>query len=336
MLLTVIMPVYNASNYLAEAIESILNQTYNEYNFIILNDKSTDNSLEIINDYAKKDKRITVYDFNENKGPAFLRNFAIEKASTKYIALMDADDISLPERFEQQVKFLERNSSYGLCGTWFTIFGNNIETETIKHFEDHDELKANFLKEFYVGNPTIVFKKEIIQGNKFDSSFHPMDDYELWSRIIFNTKFYNIQKSLLNYRWHEKNISHSTNANLSLIHKKIRFNQLKHLGIFGDLEVNSNYLKAIKFENKQLAENIYSTIEAGLLLIDRNNEKKIYNPIYFDEIIKKNLTLTIINAKTFNPSFFFKIYRDYKNIYNNFSKKEKTKFVKRCLLFKKK
>ena len=106
MSLTVVMPVYNSSNYLSEAIESILSQSFKDFVFVILNDNSTDNSEDIINEYAKKDNRIEYHKFDKNYGPAYLRNYAIQNAQTEYIALMDSDDISLPSRFEKQLNFL--------------------------------------------------------------------------------------------------------------------------------------------------------------------------------------------------------------------------------------
>jgi len=113
---SIVMSVYNAQKYLDEAIESILNQTYSNFEFIIINDGSTDKSLEIIENYAKKDSRIIVIN-RENKGLIYSLNEGIRKANGKYIARMDADDISLPQRLEKQVEFMEKNKNIGICGT---------------------------------------------------------------------------------------------------------------------------------------------------------------------------------------------------------------------------
>ncbi len=107
--ISVILPVYNAGNYLAETIESILNQTHTHFELIILNDKSTDNSLVIIQKYIEKDSRIILINKEVNLGPANLRNEGFSIAKGEFIALMDADDIALPSRFEKQVNVLKNN-----------------------------------------------------------------------------------------------------------------------------------------------------------------------------------------------------------------------------------
>ena len=121
--LSVIMPVYNAGNYLSETIESILNQTHTDFEFIILNDNSTDNSLAIIQRYMAKDSRIILINKLQNMGPASLRNEGFGIAKGEFIALMDADDIALPTRFQKQITLLKNNPEIGVCGTWFTFFG---------------------------------------------------------------------------------------------------------------------------------------------------------------------------------------------------------------------
>lgn len=333
MLLTVVMPVYNASQYLAEAIESVLNQTYKDFVFVILNDNSSDNSLEIIRKFSIRDKRIVIHDFKENKGPAFLRNLAIKEAMTKYIALMDADDISMLSRFEIQIDFLEKNENIGLCGSWFTLFGTNITSRISKHYETHEELKPHFLTDCFIGNPSTVFRKEIMTDNFFDKEYHPLDDYELWSRIIYQTQFYNIQKSLLMYRWHEKNISHDTKVNITSLHRKIRFNQLKALDIEGDLNTNLVYLKALKFEEKVNFRNVSPIIEAGKELIETNKIKKVYNSIYFNKIIIDNLIATLLQSKKYDPFLLLKLHKQYAFLFSQFNFKQRFRLYRKCLLF---
>ena len=333
MLLTVVMPVYNTSQYLAEAIESILNQTYRDFVFVILNDNSSDNSLEIIKKFSFKDNRIVIHDFKENKGPAFLRNLAIKEAKTKYIALMDADDISMLNRFEVQIDFLEKNENIGLCGSWFTLFGANVTSRISKHYETYEELKPHFLRDCFIGNPTTVFRREIMTDNFFDKEYHPLDDYELWSRMIYQTPFYNIQKSLLMYRWHEKNISHDTKVNITALHRKIRFNQLKALGIKGDLNSNLIYLKALKFEEKMCFSSATTIIKAGKELMDINKDKKIYNCRYFNKIIIDNLIATLLQSKKYNPFLLLKLHKQYTFLFSQLNFKQKIRLYRKCILF---
>jgi glycosyltransferase involved in cell wall biosynthesis len=120
--ISVIMPVYNAAEFLAESIESILNQTFTNFELIILNDKSTDNSLDVISKYQRSDSRIIIINKDINVGPANLRNEGLSIAKGEFVALMDADDIAMPQRFEKQINVLKSNPEIGLCGTWFTFF----------------------------------------------------------------------------------------------------------------------------------------------------------------------------------------------------------------------
>lgn len=315
--ISVIMPVYNAAKYLNEAIESILNQTFKDFELIILNDCSTDASFEIIKQNQLKDSRIIVVDKEKNVGPANLRNEGIVLAKGKFIALMDADDVSLPTRFEKQLAVFRENLKIGLCGTWFELFGFSILNQTIKHFETHDVLKVKFLTEDYIGNPTVMVRKEIIQNHKFNPEFEPMEDYELWSRLIFETEFYNIQEVLLNYRWHETNISHSRKVNLKEIHETIRKNQLlTHLGI----QNNYNYcFLVLNYQKKQTPTDCIKIIQQGEILIKKNRALKKYNCNILESDINKTILQTIINAEYYTIKFliFLLINKHFKKLSRN-------------------
>ena len=123
------MSVYNGEKYLAEAIKSILNQTYKNFEFIIVNDGSKDNSVEIIKNYMKKDNRIVLID-RENKGLPYSLNEGISIAKGQYIARMDADDISLSNRFEKQIKYMEENK-IDVCGSYIKLFGDNTKEQIV-------------------------------------------------------------------------------------------------------------------------------------------------------------------------------------------------------------
>ena len=126
-LISVIMPCYNREKYIVEAIESILNQTYTNFEFIIIDDCSTDNTFEIVKEYAKKDNRILALKKDKNYCYVHSLNKGIEIAKGKYIARMDDDDISLPERFEKQVEFLEKNEDIIALGTFIEIFSDDMK-----------------------------------------------------------------------------------------------------------------------------------------------------------------------------------------------------------------
>lgn len=115
-LVSVVMPVYNSERFVAEAVDSILQQTLTDFEFLIVDDGSTDGSLGIIQDYAERDPRIRITQHSENRGVAAARNTGIARASGKYVAVMDSDDVSLPQRIEKQVTYLEAHSDIGAVG----------------------------------------------------------------------------------------------------------------------------------------------------------------------------------------------------------------------------
>ncbi|WAC01873.1 glycosyltransferase family A protein [Lacinutrix neustonica] len=228
--ITVIMPVYNGAEFREASIDSVLNQTFKNFKFLILNDNSTDKTADILDDYQKKDSRIQVIHKTENKGPAHLRNEGIALAKTEFIALIDADDIALPSRFEKQVSFLINNPDYGVCGTWFTFFGDK-KNRTVKHQASHEGLKVQMLKNCCIGNPTVMLRKSHLGDLRFENEYVPAEDYRLWSQLIAVTKFHNIQESLLLYRWHPNNISQTKIENLKKVEVIIKEQQLQNLGI---------------------------------------------------------------------------------------------------------
>lgn len=327
--ISVIMPVYNASKYLAEAIESILNQTFTNFEFIILNDKSTDESLEIIKKYSLIDSRIVIVNQEENIGPALIRNKGFKLAKGNFIALMDADDISYSNRFEKQLDVFKYKTQIGVCGSWFLKFGENITNELIKHYENHIDLKFNFLIECYIGNPTIMLRKNIIDDNLFKTEFVPMEDYELWSRLIDKTHFYNIQEPLLKYRWHDTNISQTTKQNKTKLHNTIRINQLN------DFNLNPNinpihYLNAINFSEKQTSENIEVILKCRRFLIQKNEELKKFDSTIFNNQLNKTSIRTIIKAKNYNLKFLIHILKNERDFFSSINFIDQMKIIFKC------
>ncbi len=303
--LTVIMPVYNGEKFLEETIESILCQTFTNFKFIILNDNSTDSTLKILENYKAKDDRIIIINKDKNEGPAILRNEGIALSETNFIALMDADDIAMPTRFEKQIKVLKENENIGLCGTWFTVF-NNKKEKLIKHATFHEELKVQFFSSCGIGNPTTMFKKNKLGDLKFETELVPAEDYGLWSQLIKTTEFYNIPESLLRYRWHDKNISQTKADNLYKSEQIIRKRQLANLGImFDDINIEY-YLNCVSLKKKMDKNDVIKSLNLANLLLERNYKYKFYNQVLLETHIIKVLQRTIRNCK--NPDMhYFKI-----------------------------
>ena len=169
LLLTVLMPVYNAEKFLAESISSILKQTYSDFELLILDDGSTDNSLKIIKAYAKEDKRIKILVNKTNQKQAKCRNRLLKNSKTKFIAWMDADDISLEDRLQTQMDFLKQNSKIDAVGVQYSAFGSsgNKPANFTSHYSLSDiEIKTNFIFGYDFFFPSSLMRmKKIKQHN---------------------------------------------------------------------------------------------------------------------------------------------------------------------------
>jgi glycosyltransferase involved in cell wall biosynthesis len=205
-LVSVLMPVYNAESYLRAAIESILSQTFSDYEFIILNDGSTDSSHSIILEYLARDSRIVYKSFKENRGLPEVLNHGLRLARGKYIARMDADDISLPLRLEKQVAFMEANPEVGACGTWANLIGMR-DGNIWMYPKTHAEIYARMIFACTIIHPSVMMRNEVLRKNNlsYDVCAVHVEDYDLWSRTLPVTDFANIPVALLNYRIHEEN-----------------------------------------------------------------------------------------------------------------------------------
>jgi glycosyltransferase involved in cell wall biosynthesis len=157
-MVSVVMPVFNASKFLKESIESILNQSYSDLEFIIFNDGSLDNSSDIIQRF--KDPRIKFFDSQENRGYVVHLNHGIEMARGKYIARMDADDIAHPERLKQQVAFLETHPEIGVLGAWLQTL--EAPPDFFKYPETHEEIMMVMINDNPMGHPVVMIRKQVL------------------------------------------------------------------------------------------------------------------------------------------------------------------------------
>lgn len=186
-LISVLLPVYNAEKYIKKAVDSITNQTYQNLEIICINDGSKDNSLAILTELAKEDLRIKVISNEHNLGLIKTLNKAIEKASGEYLARMDADDFSLPERLEKQVKFLIRHQlDFVDCKIVYKgENGNTIKRETTIPKTEKGLQFFSFFKTPFL-HPTILCKTEVLKNNLYifnEKNLH-CEDYELWTRLL--------------------------------------------------------------------------------------------------------------------------------------------------------
>jgi len=230
-LVTVLMPVYNGESYLCEAIESILQQSFTNFEFLILNDGSSDRSEEIIRSYT--DSRIRLINNATNMKLIATLNRGLDLAQGKYIVRMDADDISLPQRIERQVEWLEKNPEYGLVGSWFEDFNGTDTIRTIKYSSDDTHIRIRHLYQTHIAHPTAVLRKSVIDEHnlRFDPDFVHGEDYAFWVQMSAYCKLSNYPEMLVRKRDHPRNISNKYAQTQQDTCAKVKQKQFEKMGL---------------------------------------------------------------------------------------------------------
>lgn len=224
---SVLMPIYKTNHaYLCEAIESILSQTYCDFEFLILNDSPDDVSLDkVIKSYD--DKRIIYIKNDKNMGITPSRNKLIGMAKGDYLAVMDHDDISLPARFEKQVKYLDNNPNVGVVSCKVKLFS---KCKTSRNPTKNEDIKMALFRSCSLTHPASMIRKSVLLENniRYEKEFSPAEDYALWCRLIPFTNFYNIPEVLFRYREHDKSTTKIQSKKMTdatfAIHSFVRVN----------------------------------------------------------------------------------------------------------------
>jgi glycosyltransferase involved in cell wall biosynthesis len=200
--ISVVMPAYNAQDFIVDAIQSILRQTFTDFEFIIINDGSRDKTSEIVKSFS--DPRIIFIDNKKHTGLVAVLNQGFDIARGQYIARMDSDDISLAQRFEKQISFMDKNTDVGVLGTWVETFGDNdIICDYPSEITETDVI-ANFI----VAHPSVMIRKSVLDKYHFryDPNFEACEDFELFARMFEITKICNLQEILVRYYKHKKSV----------------------------------------------------------------------------------------------------------------------------------
>lgn len=230
-LISVVMPVHNAAAFLEESIHSILQQSYTNFEFIIIDDASNDQSIQIINRYALQDTRIKIINLAHKSGVSLALNQGLNQAQGKYIARMDADDISIPSRISQQVDFMEANPQIDVCGSWAYAFKGSFKNpESLRLCKtpiQHQELLIELhFKEglYFLLHPTVFIRQATLE--KFNLRYNPLysnllEDRELWYRMSQLCRFANVAEPLVYYRLHPQQTTLVNQQTTKALEKKL-------------------------------------------------------------------------------------------------------------------
>ncbi len=204
------MPVHNCAQFLREAIESVLNQTFQTFEFIIVNDGSIDETSEILDEYAKKDWRVRIIN-QPNCGIVVALNRGLKEAKGEWIFRMDGDDISLPNRLWNQIKYLKQNQSIDILSCQYAAIINNKIKYVVKSCKEHTEIRNKLVLHSDILHPGVIYNKNtILKYGGYKNV--PIEDFELWLRIKDKVIFGNIPEILMLKRYHSKAISQQLEA----------------------------------------------------------------------------------------------------------------------------
>lgn len=282
-LVTVLLSVYNGEEFLCEAIDSILNQSFTDFEFIIVNDGSFDGTKEILDHYGKIDSRVKAY-HQDKRGLEESLNFGISISQGKYIARMDADDICHPERIKTQVVYMESHPEIGLCGSWLKIIG---EEQTFIYPCTPSKIRSSMLFFNPIAQSTVILRRSLLVDNgiQYDPNYERCEDYELWSRLSLITQFVNLPEYLLYRRLHPKQLSQQYHKEQLNVADRVRLNLLLRMG-FTNTDPGIEVHQAISRWKLPLEKSFYLNAEKWLLaLLQHNFEKREYSLTEFVIII---------------------------------------------------
>ena len=278
-LVSVVMPVYNVENFIDDAIDSILSQSYSNFEFIIINDGSTDHTLELIK--KRFDNRIVLINRKRNAGNYACRNIGCKMAKGEYICVMDGDDIAMPNRIYKQVEIMEKDTSLMAIGSTFRLFNGKIRYKPI----EYELIKICLLFNSMIFHPSMMIRKSALQQiGYYDELFQYASDYNLVCRLALHGKIINIPDILMQYRVHDNQISRAKKRDL----------------IDSAHQIRLNYLQSCGFELSTIEQSLFSLLMSGVK--PASNEKYIE---LITKMIHQNRTLNCFEASGFNAFLNF-------------------------------
>lgn len=205
-----LMPTYNSGQFITETLDSIIQQTYQDWELIAVDDCSTDNTLHILEEYSKQESRIKVFKLERNLGQTYALNFGLVRCRGEYIARIDNDDVCSPERIETQRRFLDSNPDYGMCGSFATIINEKSEeVGSISYLlTSNKDLQKRIKIDNQFLHSSVFIRKEILDlCGGYDTLLKYPQDYKLWIQISRISKVANIPEYLIKYRVQNTNAS---------------------------------------------------------------------------------------------------------------------------------
>ena len=304
-IVSVIMPVYNAEKYVGEALASLVRQTFDNFEILVVDDGSTDSSIKVVE--GSDDPRVRIVRHSRNCGLAAARNTGLVAARGAYIAWLDADDVCHPSRILDQVKYLESNADLAMCGTWIKTFGRNAG-EQWRYPTDDSTVRATMLFNCAFATSSVMLRRNVLSNNDvwFDASFPLAEDYDLWERLLRIARAGNIPRSYVSYRLHIGQTSANAIMRMRLGKWRVQERQLRRLGLLPSAQEQDIHTR-LGFhqyaEDDQFIERAKSWLER---LAEANRATAVYPSAAFEYVLFTKLVGVCGGARK-KPAYALKL-----------------------------
>jgi glycosyltransferase involved in cell wall biosynthesis len=229
--LSIVMPLYNSEKFVGKAVESLLSQSYGDFELIIVNDCSTDGSMEALKQF--NDRRISILHNQTNQGIVFSRNKGLEAASGAFIAPFDSDDVALPDKFKLQIDFLKKHANYGLIGSWVQMIDEHgiLLKKSWKLNAKPEQIPAILFFRNYFVQSAVTMRQEAIPKQGYRKGYDLVEDWMMWHEIAAKYPVWNLPEYLVKYRVHQQGNSQNDPAQLSMKDKLMFEYLFQNLGL---------------------------------------------------------------------------------------------------------
>lgn len=273
---SVILPAYNAEKYIKEAVDSILGQTFMNFELIVINDCSKDSTEKILLSYT--DPRLVYVKNEQNLGVAGTLNKGLSLAKGTYIARMDADDISLPERFRKQVSYLDAHPDVAVLGTAVEIFGEGMSSQIRQFSQMPEQMKVDLFFSCGLAHPSVMMRADVIKElGGYDCAFEGMEDYELWCRVSRDYQIAALPEVLFRYRIHPSQVTKNPTEKYRTQMRNLKKCQLEELGVETGGEMEEIFFRYCLGEQFADAGDILSFCAFLKIVLDANTSIHCYD-----------------------------------------------------------
>lgn len=334
--ISVVMSAYNAEKYLQESVESILNQSFADFEFLITDDCSTDNTLIMLKEYASKDSRIKLMSNSENIGLTKSLNRMIDVSRGDFIARFDADDVSCEQRFQKQIEYMRKHPEIGVCATNVEKLNGSIKKKNTRNFFEHEEIKAALLFNNVIPHTAVMIRSKLFKehGFRYNEEYKIIQDYELWQRLVKYTRFHILKDVLAMFRILDSGVSGQSSKKPNY---RERVLQNIYIAVLGDLEIipseaeiNSHIMVAGNRINHSL-DTLLLCEEWLLKLLAANNKICSYDNEAFRNIIHNCWLGLCLRSTSIGLKVFSSYYKSRLFNYNHISIRAILKLFIKCL-----